>query len=82
MMDMNRTIPIVLEEAAFKLTVNPTPYDATVEVYYNNTWNVGKVHDLEFGTYQIQLSYPGYRTIVVSVDLTQDTTINLEMKED
>jgi len=82
MMDVNRTIPIVLEEAAFKLTVNPTPYDATVEVYYNNTWNVGKVHDLEFGTYQIQLSYPGYRTIAVSVDLTQDTILDLEMEKE
>lgn len=82
MMDMNRTIPIVMEDAEFVLTVNSTPYDALVEVYYNDTWNAGKVHNLEFGTYQIQLSYPGYRTIVVGVDVDSDITLDLEMEKE
>lgn len=59
-LDSNKTEIITLVEDSYTLTVTTIPEEASVEVYYNDQWNSGKVHTLKSGSYNIRTTLDGY----------------------
>lgn len=69
-LDSDKEINITLEEIKYALSIDTAPIDAVVEVYYNNTWNVGKSHMLPNGSYNIRAKFEGYDVYEQSVDIS------------
>lgn len=48
----NKTITVTLIINRSTITIVTDPEDAIVELYYNDQWNIGKIHELPSGNYQ------------------------------
>lgn len=59
-LNSDKIVDIVLDESKYSLTVNTSPQDAKVEVFYNDEWNVGNAHNLINGEYSIKVSKGRY----------------------
>ena len=78
-----KTITETLEEAIYQVSFTTTPAAAIVQVYYNNTWNSGKTHNLKKGSYQYRVTATDYTDKTGTIEVVNaNVTTNVVLSSD
>ena len=78
-----KTIKETLEEAIYQVSFTTSPTAAIVQVYYNNTWNSGKTHNLKKGSYQYRVTATDYTDKTGTIEVVNaNVTTNVVLSSD